>query len=113
MYFFASDLPLVTKVAFSGEAGSEKDDEVVPMLKELLDTKGQLTVQEDGGDVLFKGFEDGIEQLELQGSCMSCPTSVITLKNGNQNMLQFYIPEVEGIEQLIDDASEEKSAKSP
>lgn len=58
------------------------------------------TVQEDGGDVIFKGFEDGIVQLQLQGSCTSCPSSIITLKNGIQNMLQFYIPEVEGVEQV-------------
>lgn len=58
------------------------------------------TVQEDGGDVIFKGFEDGIVQLKLQGACTSCPSSIITLKNGIQNMLQFYIPEVEGVEQV-------------
>lgn len=58
------------------------------------------TVQEDGGDVIYKGFEDGIVQLKLQGSCTSCPSSIITLKNGIQNMLQFYIPEVEGVEQV-------------
>lgn len=58
------------------------------------------TVQEDGGDVIYKGFEDGIVQLKLQGSCTSCPSSIITLKSGIQNMLQFYIPEVEGVEQV-------------
>lgn len=57
-------------------------------------------MQEDGGDVIYKGFEDGIVQLKLQGSCTSCPSSIITLKNGIQNMLQFYIPEVEGVEQV-------------
>ncbi|KAL0186287.1 hypothetical protein M9458_017957, partial [Cirrhinus mrigala] len=54
---------------------------------------------EDGGDVLYRGFEDGIVKLKLQGSCTSCPSSIITLKNGIQNMLQFYVPEVEGVEQ--------------
>ena len=71
------------------------------------------TVQEDGGDVIYKGFEDGIVQLKLQGSCTSCPSSIITLKNGIQNMLQFYIPEVEGVEQVMDDESDEKEANSP
>ncbi|EMP30526.1 Glucosamine--fructose-6-phosphate aminotransferase [isomerizing] 1, partial [Chelonia mydas] len=60
------------------------------------------TVQEDGGDVIYKGFEDGIVQLKLQGSCTNCPSSIITLKNGIQNMLQFYIPEVEGVEQCCE-----------
>ena len=56
-------------------------------------------MQEDGGDVLYRGFEDGIVKLKLQGSCTSCPSSIITLKSGIQNMLQFYVPEVEGVEQ--------------
>ncbi|XP_012501881.1 PREDICTED: NFU1 iron-sulfur cluster scaffold homolog, mitochondrial [Propithecus coquereli] len=113
MDFFASGLPLVTEEASSGEAGSEEDDEVVAMIKELLDTRIRPTVQEDGGDVIYKGFEDGIVQLKLQGSCTSCPSSIITLKNGIQNMLQFYIPEVEGVEQVMDDESNEKEANSP
>nr|KAF6448141.1 NFU1 iron-sulfur cluster scaffold [Rousettus aegyptiacus] len=117
MDFFASGLPLVTEETSSGEAGnvwgSEEDDEVVAMIKELLDTRIRPTVQEDGGDVIYKGFEDGIVQLKLQGSCTSCPSSIITLKNGIQNMLQFYIPEVEGVKQVMDDESEEKEANSP
>ncbi|XP_062817283.1 NFU1 iron-sulfur cluster scaffold homolog, mitochondrial [Anolis carolinensis] len=114
MDFYASGLPVVTDEAPRPEtAPSEEDDEVVSMIKELLDTRIRPTVQEDGGDVLFKGFEDGIVQLKLQGSCTSCPSSIITLKNGIQNMLQFYIPEVEGVEQVVDDNdSEEKEANS-
>lgn len=57
-------------------------------------------MQEDGGDVLYRGFEDGVVKLKLQGSCTSCPSSIITLKSGIQNMLQFYIPEVESVEQV-------------
>ncbi|KFU90923.1 hypothetical protein M959_11372, partial [Chaetura pelagica] len=101
MDFFASGLPVVTDEApRTDTAASEEDDEVVLMIKELLDTRIRPTVQEDGGDVIYKGFEDGIVQLKLQGSCTSCPSSIITLKNGIQNMLQFYIPEVEGVEQV-------------
>lgn len=58
------------------------------------------TVQEDGGDVIYRGFEDGIVKLKLQGSCTSCPSSIVTLKSGIQNMLQFYVPEVESVEQV-------------
>ena len=64
------------------------------MIKELLDTRIRPTVQEDGGDIVYMGFDDGIVRLKMQGSCTSCPSSVVTLKNGVQNMLQFYIPEV-------------------
>ncbi|XP_071435191.1 NFU1 iron-sulfur cluster scaffold homolog, mitochondrial [Pithys albifrons albifrons] len=114
MDFFASGLPVVTDEAPRADtAASEEDDEVVLMIKELLDTRIRPTVQEDGGDVIYKGFEDGIVQLKLQGSCTSCPSSIITLKNGIQNMLQFYIPEVEGVEQVVDDDDDvEKEANS-
>ncbi|KAJ7305284.1 hypothetical protein JRQ81_011201 [Phrynocephalus forsythii] len=114
MDFYASGLPVITDEApRSDTAASEEDDEVVLMIKELLDTRIRPTVQEDGGDVIFKGFEDGIVQLKLQGACTSCPSSIITLKNGIQNMLQFYIPEVEGVEQVVDDnEEEEKEANS-
>ncbi|KAG5193751.1 hypothetical protein MJG53_019818 [Ovis ammon polii x Ovis aries] len=94
------------------ESGSEDDDEVVAMIKELLDTRIGPTVHEDGGDVVYKRFEDGIVQLKRQGSCTSYPSSIITLKNGIQNMLQFYIPEVEGVEKVMDDESDEKEANS-
>ncbi|NXN83058.1 NFU1 protein, partial [Bombycilla garrulus] len=114
MDFFASGLPVVTEEApRTDTAASEEDDEVVLMIKELLDTRIRPTVQEDGGDVIYKGFEDGIVQLKLQGACTSCPSSIITLKNGIQNMLQFYIPEVEGVEQVVDDDDDvEKEANS-
>lgn len=52
------------------------------MIKELLDTRIRPTVQEDGGDVLFVDFKDGILRLKMQGSCSSCPSSIVTLKNG-------------------------------
>ncbi|XP_066495691.1 NFU1 iron-sulfur cluster scaffold homolog, mitochondrial [Tiliqua scincoides] len=114
MDFYASGLPVVTEEAPRTETGaSEEDDEVVLMIKELLDTRIRPTVQEDGGDVIFKGFEDGIVQLKLQGACTSCPSSIITLKNGIQNMLQFYIPEVEGVEQVVDDEEKEEKEASP
>lgn len=61
---------------------NEDDDETVQMIKELLDTRIRPTVQEDGGDVLFVDFKDGILRLKMQGSCSSCPSSIVTLKNG-------------------------------
>jgi NFU1 iron-sulfur cluster scaffold homolog, mitochondrial len=64
------------------------------MIKELLDTRIRPTVMEDGGDLIFVSFKDGVVHLKMQGSCTSCPSSMVTLKNGVQNMLQFYIPEV-------------------
>ncbi|XP_026321559.1 NFU1 iron-sulfur cluster scaffold homolog, mitochondrial-like isoform X2 [Hyposmocoma kahamanoa] len=102
MDFFASGLPIVTDAKPSGDTQiNEDDDEIVQMIKELLDTRIRPTVQEDGGDVLFVEFKDGILKLKMQGSCSSCPSSIVTLKNGVQNMMQFYIPEVVAVEQII------------
>lgn len=109
MDFFASGLPVVHEGAMdSDHAGNdEDDDETVAMIKELLDTRIRPTVQEDGGDIIFRGFDDGIVYLKMMGSCTNCPSSVVTLKNGVQNMLQFYIPEVVDVEQIIEDEKED------
>ncbi|CAB3253229.1 unnamed protein product [Arctia plantaginis] len=104
MDFFASGLPIVIDAKPSSDTqANEDDDEIVQMIKELLDTRIRPTVQEDGGDVLFVDFKDGILRLKMQGSCSSCPSSIVTLKNGVQNMMQFYIPEVVAVEQIDDD----------
>ncbi|KFB41827.1 AGAP000598-PA-like protein [Anopheles sinensis] len=104
MDFFASGLPVVTDAKPNLDTQiNEEDDETVQMIKELLDTRIRPTVQEDGGDIIFMGFDDGVVKLKMQGSCSSCPSSIVTLKNGVQNMLQFYIPEVVSVEQVKDD----------
>ena len=102
MDFYASGLPILSKSAQTNSDTQieDDDDEIVVMIKELLDTKIRPTVQEDGGDIIFMGFSDGVVQLKMQGSCSSCPSSIVTLKNGVQNMLQFYIPEVVSVEQV-------------
>ena len=108
MDFFASGLPVVDEDALNkaeDEADEDTDDnETVAMIKELLDTRIRPTVQEDGGDIVYMGFDDGVVKLKMQGSCTSCPSSVVTLKNGVQNMLQFYVPEVVAVEQVFDEA---------
>ncbi|XP_044739132.1 NFU1 iron-sulfur cluster scaffold homolog, mitochondrial-like [Chrysoperla carnea] len=102
MDFFASGQPILidAKPTSSDTQINEDDSEVVQMIKELLDTRIRPTVQEDGGDIIYVGFEDGIVKLKLQGSCSNCPSSMVTLKNGIENMMQFYIPEVLGVEQV-------------
>lgn len=79
------------------------DSEEVQMIKELLDTRIRPSIQEDGGDIEYCGFEEGIVKLKLKGSCRGCDSSTITLKNGIENMLMHYIPEVQGVEQVIDE----------
>jgi len=75
-------------------AGDEGDDEVVAQIKELLETRVRPAVAQDGGDIIFHDFEDGIVYLHMQGSCSGCPSSTATLKAGIENMLRHYIPEV-------------------
>ncbi|KAI8975683.1 hypothetical protein BDF20DRAFT_822749 [Mycotypha africana] len=79
------------------------DPEEVQMIKELLDTRIRPSIQEDGGDIEYCGFENGIVKLKLKGSCRGCDSATITLKNGIENMLMHYIPEVQGVEQIIDE----------
>lgn len=80
----------------------EDDDEVVAMIKELLETRIRPAVQEDGGDIRYVSFEEetGIVTVQLAGSCVGCPSSSVTLKNGVENMLMHYIPEVTNVVSL-------------
>jgi len=108
MDFFNSGLPIINAGVETTGATEiyDDDDDTVAMIKELLDTRIRPTVQEDGGDIVYMGFDDGVVKLKMQGSCTSCPSSIVTLKNGVQNMLQFYIPEVVSVEQIFDKADE-------
>ena len=66
----------------------------------MLEIKVKPAVAMDGGDIIYRGFEDGIVKLQLKGSCSGCPSSTITLKNGIENMLKHYIPEVIAVEAI-------------
>ena len=75
-------------------AYDSEDDEIVHQIKEVLDTRIRPAVAQDGGDITFKGYEDGVVFLNMQGACAGCPSSTITLKRGVENTLKHYIPEV-------------------
>ena len=106
---------LNTKCNTKNDTGEEKlaaavdteilddDDEVVALIKELLETRIRPAVQGDGGDIVYRGFDydTGTVNLELAGSCVGCPSSSATLQHGVQNMLMHYIPEVKGVNQII------------
>ncbi len=79
------------------------DSETVATIKELLETRIRPTIQEDGGDIEYCGFENGIVKLRLKGACKTCDSSVVTLKHGIENMLMHYVPEVEAVEQIVDE----------
>ena len=74
------------------------NDETVNKIIEVLDTKIRPAVARDGGDIKFKSFENGIVKVELQGSCSGCPSSLMTLKQGVQNLLKHYVKEVNSVE---------------
>jgi len=75
-------------------AEDEEDDEVVTQIKELLETRVRPAVAQDGGDIIFEAYADGVVFLQMHGSCSGCPSSTATLKAGIENMLRHYIPEV-------------------
>ena len=79
---------------------TEKSDSIENKIKEILDSKVRPAVAKDGGDIKFKSFKNGIVEVELQGSCSGCPSSVMTLKQGVQNLLCHYIPEVKRVDAI-------------
>ena len=82
------------------DAVAPEDQEVVDQIKELLDTRVRPAVASDGGDIVFRGYKDGIVRLHMQGACSGCPSSAATLKHGIENMLRHYVPEVLSVEQV-------------
>lgn len=88
----------VTTANASVDTSSENDDEIVKQIRELIDTRVRPAVAQDGGDIIYRSFEDGIVKLELHGSCSGCPSSTATLKQGIENMLKHYVPEVIAVE---------------
>ncbi|MSO75461.1 MAG: NifU family protein [Alphaproteobacteria bacterium] len=83
---------LVASEEVPAEAG--EDSEIVTQIKELLDTRVRPAVAMDGGDIVFRRYEEGIVYLHMQGACSGCPSSTATLKMGIENMLKHYIPEI-------------------
>ena len=99
-YYSKGNDVVIKKNLIKSPTSSKKDepDEVINKINEVLDTKVRPAVARDGGDIKFKSFENGIVTVELNGSCSGCPSSIITLKQGVQNLLCHYIPEVKSVE---------------
>ena len=74
------------------------DNETILKIKDVLDTKIRPAVARDGGDIKFKSFKNGVVKVELQGACSGCPSSLMTLKQGVQNLLKHYVKEVNSVE---------------
>ena len=98
MEHFMSGAPLL--VAKAGEASDPDeffeaaDAETVATIKELIETRVRPAVANDGGDITFRGFKDGVVYLNMKGACSGCPSSTATLRHGIQNLLRHFLPDV-------------------
>ncbi len=96
-YFEKNNGPIINESKKPPE-NIDNVDETVNKIIEVLDTKVRPAVARDGGDIKFKSFENGVVKVELQGSCSGCPSSLMTLKQGVQNLLKHYVKEVNSVE---------------
>lgn len=99
---YTSGAPIL---AGDGDASAHKDHagddgEIVAQIVEILDTRVRPAVARDGGDITFDSFEDGVVYLAMQGSCAGCPASTMTLKQGVENLLKHFVPEVTEVRAL-------------
>ena len=95
------DLSLA-KILSKSDSNSKpvQSNEIINKINEVLDSKIRPAVARDGGDIIFKSFKDGVVAVELKGSCSGCPSSIMTLKQGVQNLLCHYIPEVKSVDAI-------------
>jgi Fe-S cluster biogenesis protein NfuA len=94
MEHYLSGDPAALEGAELPSGDSSGDDATVRQIKELIEARVRPAVAQDGGDIVFHGFDRGIVYLHLRGACSGCPSSIVTLKNGIENLLKYYVPEV-------------------
>ena len=98
MEHFMSGAPLLTGAGAESDEADEffdtADAETVATIKELIETRVRPAVANDGGDITFKGFKDGVVYLNMKGACSGCPSSTATLRHGIQNLLRHFLPDV-------------------
>jgi len=97
-HYFENSKEPILKEELKDTKTNDDRDETVKKIMDVLDTKIRPAVARDGGDIKFKSFEKGIVKVELQGSCSGCPSSLMTLKQGVQNLLKHYVKEVSSVE---------------
>jgi NFU1 iron-sulfur cluster scaffold homolog, mitochondrial len=101
MEHFVAGRPVIEgEGAAADEDVLPEDAEIVLQIKDLLDTRVRPAVAGDGGDIVFRGYREGVVKLHMQGACSGCPSSSATLKHGIENMLRHYVPEVQRVEQV-------------
>ena len=97
-HYFENSKDPILKEALKAEKIQNENDETIKKIMDVLNTKIRPAVARDGGDIKFKSFEKGVVKVELQGSCSGCPSSLMTLKQGVQNLLKHYVKEVNSVE---------------
>ena len=97
-HYFENIKDPILKEALKSEEIQNENDETIKKIMDVLNTKIRPAVARDGGDIKFKSFEKGVVKVELQGSCSGCPSSLMTLKQGVQNLLKHYVKEVNSVE---------------
>ncbi len=101
MEHYLSGEPIIEgEAAEAQEFYDEKDAEVVQRIKEVLDTRVRPAVAQDGGDIAFQGYKDGVVYLQMVGACSGCPSATATLKQGVENLLRHFVPQVEEVQQV-------------
>ena len=85
----------------SSEGAQEGDSDIIKQIKELIEQRVRPAVAQDGGDITFNRFDEGVVYLNLKGSCAGCPSSTATLKSGIESMLKHYIPEIIEVRQVL------------
>ena len=98
-----SGVPVVNAAAspsVESEFFDPVDADTVETIKEMLESRVRPAVAGDGGDITFRGFRDGTVYLSMKGACAGCPSSTATLKNGIENLLRHYVPQVQSVEQM-------------
>ena len=101
MEHYMSGAPVMEGDVTSGsdsEEFDEADSDIVATIKDLLDTRVRPAVAQDGGDITFQGFKEGIVYLQMKGACAGCPSSTATLKHGVENLLKHFIPEIKEVQ---------------
>lgn len=102
MQHFSMGEPLFKGDHEEGGANDDLLDEISKQIKELIETRVRPAVAQDGGDIIFDKFERGVVFLKMRGACSGCPSSTVTLKNGVENMLRHYVPEVLEVRQTLE-----------
>ena len=97
-HYFENNKEPILREELKNVKTEDYSDETIKRIIDVLDTKIRPAVARDGGDIKFKSFKNGIVKVELQGSCSGCPSSLMTLKQGVQNLLKHYVKEVNSVE---------------